>query len=79
VIKQMLAKASPSLMDAVIVNCISRFCTAERADEIEAYFNSHPLPQSSRRISQSLENMRANAKMLEAVGSSQLASADFWN
>lgn len=34
-IKEKLSKASPSLMDAVIVNCINRFCTFERAAEIE--------------------------------------------
>lgn len=31
----MLSKASPSLMDAGIVNSISRFCSAARADEVE--------------------------------------------
>ena len=32
----MLSKASPSLMDAGIVNSISRFCSAAKADEVEA-------------------------------------------
>ena len=31
----MLSKASPSLMDAGIVNAISRFCSAAKADEVE--------------------------------------------
>jgi puromycin-sensitive aminopeptidase len=78
-IKTMYAKASPSLMAAMIVSSIGHFCTAHRADEIEAFFTAHPLPSSARRISQALENMRANAAMLAAIGSSSLAKADFWN
>jgi puromycin-sensitive aminopeptidase len=65
-------------MDAVIVNCISRFCTSEKANEIEEFFKTHPLPSSERRISQSLENMRASAKMLEAISKSKLSDESFW-
>ena len=78
-IKEKLAKAAPSLMDAVIVNSVSRFCTEERAAEIENYFKAHPLPSSERRISQTLENMRANGKMLNAVRGSKLGDASFWS
>lgn len=60
-IKNKLSKASPSLMDAVIVYSISKFCTNERATEIEDFFINNPLPQSARRISQTIESMRANA------------------
>lgn len=77
-IKEKLAKAAPSLMDAVIVNSVSRFCTEERAAEIENYFKAHPLPSSERRISQTLENMRANGKMLNAIRGSKLGDASFW-
>jgi len=77
-IKEMLSKASPSLMDAVIVNCISRFCTAARADEVEAYFVANPLPSSARRISQSIEVMRTNGKMMDMIARSKLASAEYW-
>ena len=66
-------------MDAVIVNCISRFATHEKANEIEEFFQKNPLPNSARRISQSLENMRASAKMLQAISSSQLAKEAYWN
>ena len=65
-------------MDAAIVNAVSRFATNERAAEIEEFFNKNPLPQSSRRISQTLENMRASGKMLEAIKESKLAHAEFW-
>jgi puromycin-sensitive aminopeptidase len=77
-IKEKLAKAAPSLMDAVIINSVSRFCTLEKADEIEAFFSAHPLPSSERRISQTLENMRANGKMLQALRSSKLGDSSFW-
>lgn len=74
----MLAKASPSLMDAVIINSVNRFCTAAKADEIEAFFKANPLPQSERRISQSVEVMRTSNQMLEAIAKSKLADASFW-
>lgn len=77
-IKEKLAKAAPSLMDAVVVNTVSRFCTKEKADEIEGFFKQHPLPSSERRISQTLENMRANGQMLDAIQASNLARAEFW-
>ena len=77
-IKEKLAKASPSLMDAVIVYSVNRFCTMERAAEIEAFFKANPLPQSERRIAQTLENMRTNAQMLQRIGASKLADAAFW-
>jgi len=34
-LKEMLSKASPSLMDAGIVNSTSRFCSLAKADEVE--------------------------------------------
>jgi len=74
----MYAKASPSLLAAMVVSSIGRFCTSARADEVEAYFKANPLPTVERRVSQSLENMRANAKMLAALYNSQLAEADYW-
>lgn len=66
-------------MDAVIVNSVSRFCTKERADDIEKFFQENPLPSSARRISQTLENMRASAQMLEAIKSSSLSTSAFWS
>lgn len=78
-IKKMYSKASPSLMAAMIVSSIGRFCTSARADEVEAFFKTHPLPSCERRISQSLENMRANAAMLKAISQSRLATSAFWN
>lgn len=75
----MYAKASPSLMAAVIVASAGHFCTTQRADEIEAFFTAHPLPSCDRRISQALENMRANAAMLAQIAQSNLAKVEFWN
>jgi puromycin-sensitive aminopeptidase len=74
----MYAKASPSLMAAMVVSSIGRFCTAERAAEIEAFFAAHPLPSSARRISQALENMRSNSAMLDAIGRSKLVDPAYW-
>jgi len=77
-IKSMYAKASPSLLAAMVVSSIGRFCTTARADEVQAFFTQNPLPTVERRISQSLENMRANAAMLSAMGKSKLAEAAYW-
>lgn len=79
VIKEMLAKASPSLMDAVIINSVNRFCTSEKADEIENFFKENPLPSSDRRISQIIENMRASSQMLNSIKSSKLSTSQTWN
>lgn len=66
-IESMLAKASASLFDAVIMFTVSHFCTIERADEIEAFFVEHPVKSSERRIAQILENMRATGAYLNRV------------
>jgi puromycin-sensitive aminopeptidase len=78
-IKGMLAKASPSLMDAVIINSISRFITSAHAEEINSFFVANPLPSSERRIGQSVESIRSTGKFLEAVLNSDLSSGQFWS
>ncbi len=40
---------------------ISRFSEASKADEIQAWFEAHPVPQASMGISQALEGIRARA------------------
>jgi aminopeptidase N len=77
-IKEKLSKASPSLMDAAIVYSTNKFCTNEKAKEMEDFFASHPLPQSARRISQSIEMIRSAGKLFAIVQKSKLASASFW-
>jgi len=77
-LKAKLAKASPSLMDAVIVNCTSRFCTADKAAEMEEFFKTHPLPSSARRISQSVELIRTNAAFLTHISKSRLLDPSFF-
>ena len=78
-IKSMLLNASPSLMDATIVNSVHQFCTIEKADEIQSFFEINPLPNSVRRISQLLEAMRANGNMLNKIKKSNLSEESFWN
>ena len=78
-IKSKYAKASPSLLAAMVVSSVGRFCTTARADEVEAFFKKNPLPTVERRIAQSLENMRTNAATLTAISASQLADADYWD
>eukprot|EP00581_Thalassiosira_minuscula_P004938 CAMPEP_0183743044 /NCGR_PEP_ID=MMETSP0737-20130205/65013_1 /TAXON_ID=385413 /ORGANISM="Thalassiosira miniscula, Strain CCMP1093" /LENGTH=925 /DNA_ID=CAMNT_0025978647 /DNA_START=599 /DNA_END=3376 /DNA_ORIENTATION=+ len=78
-VQAMIGNASPSLMDAVIVSCAGGFCTEEKADEIAEFFKVNPVPRSSRKIEQTLENMCANAKFLALLQSSDLAKDEFWN
>jgi aminopeptidase N len=78
-IKAMVGNANASLMDAVIVSCAGGFCSNEKADEIEAFFKANPVPRSSRKIQQTLENMRSNAKFFASLQNSDLKSAEFWS
>ena len=78
-LQSMLAKASSHLMDACIVFCCGSFCSDAKADEIEAFFKAHPVPKSSRKIEQTTEHMRANAKFLQVLLSSDLATQNFWD
>ncbi|KAL7538749.1 hypothetical protein ACHAXR_008772 [Thalassiosira sp. AJA248-18] len=78
-IKAMIGNASPSLMDAVIVSCGGGFCSDEKANEIEEFFKANPMPRSSRKIQQTIENMRANANFMATLQSSDLAKSMFWS
>jgi puromycin-sensitive aminopeptidase len=77
-ISAMVGKGSSSLMDACIVSCVGGFCSTEKADDIEAFFAEHPLPRSARKISQTTENIRTNAKFLDMLKASDLGSDSFW-
>jgi puromycin-sensitive aminopeptidase len=77
-IRKMLETASPALMGATIVMCAGGFCSNEKADEIEAFFATHPLPLCSSKIAQTLEAMRTNAKFLASLKASHLSNSSFW-
>ena len=77
-VQEKLSKASPSLMGAVISYSTGRFCSNERADEIEAFFQRHPVPACSRVISQILERMRANAKLVELIAKEHEDFPEMW-
>jgi len=77
-INGMIQKASPSLMDACIVSCCGTFCSEEMADEIDSFFKANPLPRNARKIAQTTETIRANAKFLKKLQESELSNAAFW-
>lgn len=79
-IKNKLAKASPSLLDAAIGNSCGRFVTMERAEEVESFFKDsrHACPSNERRISQLVEGIRTNGTFLLKIKASKLADAAFW-
>jgi puromycin-sensitive aminopeptidase len=74
----MLSNASASLMDAVIIYSAGAFCSKEKADEIDAFFAAHPLPRNVRKVAQTVEAMRANAKFLDLLKASDLSKDEFW-
>ncbi len=78
-IKTMIGTSNASLMDAVIVSCAGGFCSDEKANEIEEFFKANPVPRSSRKIQQTVENMRANAKYLSLLQASDLGKDEFWS
>jgi len=66
-IKAMIGNASPSLMDACIVYSVAGFATEARAKEIEDFFKEHALPQSSRKIAQTVEGIRTSSAFLDRL------------
>jgi puromycin-sensitive aminopeptidase len=66
----MLAKASPSLMDAVITGACRGFATTDKAAEVRAFFEAHPMARNERKIAQVLEGIETNAKYLSAFKAS---------
>jgi hypothetical protein len=78
-IRRRLATASPSLMDAVIMNCCAGFHDAKKVQEVTQFFATHPVPSSTRKIDQMLESSRINVKCNERIQKyAELQSADFW-
>ena len=78
-IKDKIGKASSALMDACIVSCCGSFCTDEDADMVEEFFKANPLPNNARKIAQTVENIRANAKLLESLQKhNDLIDEAFW-
>lgn len=60
------------------MNSVSRFCTEQKAAEVEEFFTLNPIPSSERKIAQVVENIKTNGAMLSRVQKSKLAEAEFW-
>jgi hypothetical protein len=75
VIKKKLAGSDVSVMNYVIQSCISRFCTDDKAEEINTFFGGSP----SWTVGQCVEKTRAAAKSLEAIEKSNLSKDAFWS
>lgn len=78
-LQAMIANASPSLMDAVIMFSAGRFATLEKAEEITNFFKEHPYPKNERKIAQLIESMNAAGKMLVILQESELSKPQFWD
>ncbi|CAM9808130.1 unnamed protein product [Ectocarpus sp. 4 AP-2014] len=77
-IKGMLAKASPSLMDAVILYCCGGFTEEDKMEEVKAFFEANPVPNSARKLSQMLESMAINVRFFKTIAASPLSTEAFW-
>ena len=64
-------------MDALIVSSRGGFTSVARADEIAAFFDKHALKQNQRKITQTLEGMRASAQFAQRI-KSELAGSEVW-
>jgi puromycin-sensitive aminopeptidase len=53
-----------SLLGYIVSFVVKPFCTEGDARAVEAFFESHPMPQVRRKLDQSLEAVRANAARL---------------
>jgi aminopeptidase N len=62
-----VATASPSLLAALVTVSTQGFATAERATEIEEFFQSKDVPLISRKIDQICETIRSNAAFLDMI------------
>ena len=58
--EEKLKDAGSSLMDAVIVGAARSFATREKAAEVRAFFDGHPMPRSERKIAQIVEGIEIN-------------------
>jgi len=54
--------ASMMLMDRLVSYSIDGFASDEKAQDVEKFFGSHPVPNADRSIKQGLESIRAHAK-----------------
>lgn len=67
---QRVAKASPSIIMAIITACCSGFASNEKADQITKFFQEHSEVQAKRKVSQIVEATRGSAKFLTAIENS---------
>ena len=65
-------------MDGGIASSCGRFVTTAQAEEVENWFQDHPLPNNKRRISQLVEVMKANGAFLDNINRSKLVQPSFW-
>lgn len=77
-IRQMLSRAIPSLMDAVIVYCCGGFSSEDKANEIESFFADKDFKGNQRKIQQVLENTRTSHVFLQRILQSEMGKTEFW-
>ncbi len=74
-----MTASTPNLLDGLIAACCSSFSSMDRAQEIESFFAEHPLPSSTRKLTQLVEGIRVAAAHRTRLESSGLAAAGFWD
>jgi len=66
------------IMNHLVNICGGGFVTEEKAVEVVAFFEAHPLEGCARKIEQMLENTRINAKWLAAMKAGKLGDDGFF-
>ncbi|PAA92140.1 hypothetical protein BOX15_Mlig013866g1 [Macrostomum lignano] len=62
--------AGQFLLSRLVQLLCNDFCTAEDADDVDAFFKANPAPSAERNIKQALENTRLNVAILARDGDS---------
>merc|ERR1711924_231600 len=66
------------LLGGLIGLCASKFVTEEKIQEVEKFFEEHPMPNQQRKISQVIESARTNAKWLESMQAGKMGDDGFF-
>jgi len=60
------------------VYSMGSYATADKADEIEAFFAANPMPANARKVAQMVEGIRANASFLDSIVAAGTITTAFW-
>ena len=78
-LRTLTASANAWMLQYIIAACCGRLATEAEVDEMTSFFEAHPVPTASRKISQIKEKILATAKFAKMTSHSKLMESNFWN